>query len=118
MTDFQTVGIRHFPTFWESAQERLLCMSDRCHCRRLPYTVFLHRQRLMNASPLPEVLLRQGRSPQADLPLETEGVLRFVWSSRWGDMLIEVAKGETFVNGQRVDPPTAPATSNIPGISK
>jgi hypothetical protein len=38
------------------------------------------------------------------MPFEAEGVLRYVWASRWGDMLIEVMNGEVFVNGQRVAP--------------
>lgn len=61
----------------------------------------------MNAPLLPQVLLRQELSPQTDLDLATEGVLRYVWSSEWGDMLIEVSEGVVYVNGQRVD--TAPA---------
>jgi hypothetical protein len=71
----------------------------------------------MNASSLPEILLRAARPSQTDLPLATEGVLRVVWSSRWGEMLIEVVDGMVFVNGQRVDPAAQPDTSNIPGRS-
>jgi len=62
----------------------------------------------MNAPLLPQVLLRRDRSPQADLDLATEGVLRYVWSSTWGDMLIEARDGVVFVNGQRVDAAPAP----------
>jgi hypothetical protein len=57
----------------------------------------------MNSPLLPEVLARRGPNPQADLPLSAEGVLRYVWESRFGSMLIEVAGGRVFVNGQRVD---------------
>jgi len=63
----------------------------------------------MNASPLPQVLLRDEQTPQAELDLATEGVLRYVWNSRWGDMLIEVKGGQAYVNGRRVDAPPSPA---------
>lgn len=39
---------------------------------------------------------------QADLPLATPGIQRWVWHSRFGSMLIETAGEEVFVNGQRV----------------
>lgn len=58
----------------------------------------------MTAPMLSEILLRQAPSPQADLDLASEGVLRYVWSSSWGDMLIEARDGAVYVNGQRVDP--------------
>ena len=58
----------------------------------------------MNAPLLPEVFTRIATPPQADLPLSAEGVLRYVWESRFGTMLIEVRNGETFVNGQLVEP--------------
>ena len=57
----------------------------------------------METSPLPQILLRQEHSPQADLELATEGVVRYVWASQWGDMLIEVVDGVSYVNGQRVE---------------
>jgi hypothetical protein len=57
----------------------------------------------MNA-PLPEILLRAEPAQQVDLPLATEGVLRYVWESRWGSMLIEVVAGVAYVDGARVDP--------------
>ncbi len=62
----------------------------------------------MNARLLPEILLRPDAPPQADLDLATEGVLRYVWSSQWGDMLIEVIDGVSYVNGERVHAPVAP----------
>ena len=59
-----------------------------------------------NAPPLPQHLLRppDAASPQAELPLATAGVLRYVWEGRYGPMLIEAVDGEVFVNGQRVVP--------------
>ncbi len=74
-----------------------------------------------NPPAVPEVLLRSSPAGAADtgaqavLPLATEGVLRYVWESRFGPMLIEAAHGEVFVNGARVVPfappqhPAAPA---------
>ena len=53
-------------------------------------------------------------SPQDALPLETEGVLRYVWESRYGPMLIEVVDGVAYVNGQRVDPPAGEAAFQPP----
>lgn len=58
----------------------------------------------MNAPLLPEVFTRIATTPQADLPLATEGVLRHIWESRFGAILIEVREGKTFVNGQLVEP--------------
>lgn len=57
----------------------------------------------MNAPLLPEVLSRRD-TPQPPLPLAAQGVQRYVWESRFGQMLIEVIGDETFVNGQRVEP--------------
>ncbi|MDP3820092.1 MAG: hypothetical protein Q8R33_01325 [Burkholderiales bacterium] len=57
----------------------------------------------MNAPLLPEVLVRRSAGSQADLPLATEGVLRYLWESRFGPMLIEVRDGHAFVNGQAVE---------------
>lgn len=57
----------------------------------------------MNAPLLPEVLVRRSTEPQADLPLAAEGVLRYVWESRFGPMLIEVRNGRAFVNGEAVE---------------
>ena len=63
----------------------------------------------MNAPLLPEILARRGTSPQADLPLASEGVLRYVWEGKFGSMLIEVKDGRAFVNGQPVAPAQADA---------
>ena len=57
----------------------------------------------MNAPLLPEVLVRRGTDAQVDLPLASEGVLRYLWESRFGPMLIEVRDGSAFVNGQAVE---------------
>lgn len=54
-------------------------------------------------SPLPEVIRRLDDTPQADLPLATAGVLRYVWQGRFGEMLIEVVEDVAYVNGTRVD---------------
>lgn len=53
---------------------------------------------------LPEVVVVPAGQVQPSLPLASEGVQRYVWHSRFGAMLIEVAGGEVFVNGQRVEP--------------
>ncbi|MEO8059069.1 MAG: hypothetical protein ABI671_12140 [Burkholderiales bacterium] len=58
----------------------------------------------MNAPLLPEVLVRRDTNAQTDLPLATEGVLRYLWEGRFGSMLIEVRQGRAFVNGQAVEP--------------
>lgn len=57
----------------------------------------------MSAPLLPEVLLRSEPTPQVELSLATEGVLRYVWASQWGEMLIEVVDGEMYVNGSHVE---------------
>lgn len=38
------------------------------------------------------------------LALATSGVLRLVWESRFGPMLIEARDGSAYVNGQIVEP--------------
>jgi hypothetical protein len=43
---------------------------------------------------------------QTPLPLATPGVQRYVWESRFGQILIEVTDGQAFVNGQPVEPLT------------
>jgi hypothetical protein len=58
----------------------------------------------VNAPLLSEILTRREVSSQADLPLASEGVLRYVWESKFGPMLIEVKDGRAFVNGQPVAP--------------
>ncbi len=61
----------------------------------------------MNAPAFPEVLLRRAKAEvvlEPELNLATEGVLRYVWESRFGPILIEVIGDEVFVNQERVDP--------------
>jgi hypothetical protein len=64
----------------------------------------------MNAPLYPERLLRLQADDQLDLSLATSGVERYVWDSRFGQMLIEVTDGRMFVNGQPVEP--APPTAS------
>lgn len=66
----------------------------------------------MNA-PLPEVLLRPVAA-QADLQLATDGVLRYVWESKFGPMLIEVVDGRVFVNSGLVEPLSGTASGEGP----
>lgn len=54
-------------------------------------------------APLPEIRLGSSAAEPA-LPLCTQGVQRWVWGSRFGEMLIEVKDGAVFVNGSRVSP--------------
>lgn len=48
---------------------------------------------------------------EPQLELATDDVLRYVWHGRFGDMLIESRDGQTFVNGQAVEPadPSTPS---------
>ena len=55
----------------------------------------------MNAPVYPEVLLRR-QDADIELPLATEGVRRYLWESRYGDILIEVIGEAIFVNGSKV----------------
>lgn len=73
----------------------------------------------MNAPLFAEVLTRregQAPHPQQALPLASTGVLRHVWDSRFGPILIEVVDDQVFVNGDRVDPalPDAPSGTARP----
>jgi hypothetical protein len=58
----------------------------------------------MNAPLYLEVIRHLESTQQADLPLATSGVLRYVWEHRFGEMLIEVVDGAVLVNGKRVEP--------------
>ena len=40
---------------------------------------------------------------QPALPLASDGVLRWVWQSKFGAILIEVVGPDVFINGQRVE---------------
>ncbi len=64
----------------------------------------------MNAVLQRENLAHREISLQADLPLAADGVLRYVWESRFGPMLIEAREGRSYVNGQAVVP-VEPAVS-------
>ncbi len=66
----------------------------------------------MNAPLRPEVFLRSTPSPQLDLLLAADGVLRHVWEGQYGPMLIEVRDGQVFVNGDRVEPAEGRAPSS------
>jgi hypothetical protein len=57
----------------------------------------------MNAPLHSEVLLRREPS-QPELALASEGVQRYVWESKFGEMLIEVREGRVYVNGKVVEP--------------
>ena len=54
----------------------------------------IHREQHVGAVP--------GDEPE--LELATDDVLRYVWHGRFGDVLIECRDGQTFVNGQAVEP--------------
>jgi hypothetical protein len=41
---------------------------------------------------------------EPELPLAADGVLRYVWHGKFGDMLVEVRDGRTFINGDAVEP--------------
>jgi len=56
----------------------------------------------MNAPVLQEGPLRINEHG-SNLPLATAGVLRYVWESRYGEILIEVVGDDTFVNGSWVE---------------
>jgi hypothetical protein len=62
---------------------------------------------------MPEVLLRSDVDRQVALPLASGGVLRYVWESRFGTILIEVAGEDVFVNGQRVERHARPAMHSV-----
>ena len=58
----------------------------------------------MNAPLLPGVLLLGPEGAQINIPLASDGVLRYVLDSRYGSILVEVQGNAIFVNGQRVEP--------------
>lgn len=55
-----------------------------------------------NLPPALEVVIGCADDAQPPLPLASDGVLRWLWHGRFGEMLIEVIGDEVFVNGQRV----------------
>jgi hypothetical protein len=58
----------------------------------------------VSAPLLPEILARRGQTAQADLPLASEGVQRYLWEGRFGPVLIEVKDGRVYVNEKVVEP--------------
>lgn len=63
----------------------------------------------MDLSLAPEIVRRPpDDAAQHALPLATEGVLRWVWESRFGAILIEVVGEDVFVNGKLVERPAPP----------
>jgi hypothetical protein len=64
---------------------------------------------------LPQILLGQGHSPQTGLDLATEGALRDMPSSEWGERLIKARDGVVYGNGRRVDAAPAQASSTSSG---
>ena len=54
--------------------------------------------------PRPEILLGEHDREQLPLSLAADGVVRYVWQSAFGPMLIEVREGVAFVNGEKVTP--------------
>jgi len=54
--------------------------------------------------PVPEQHVGEVDPAQADLPLAADGMLRYVWHGKFGDMLLEVRDGQAFVNGEAVTP--------------
>ncbi len=55
----------------------------------------------------PDVLLTPDEQVEPSLPLGSDGVQRWVWHSRYGQMLIEVVGDQVFVNGDPVAPHAA-----------
>jgi hypothetical protein len=56
------------------------------------------------ASFRPDVVLSPDEQVEPSLPLGSDGVQRWVWYSRFGEVLIEVVGEQVFVNGQPVAP--------------
>lgn len=54
--------------------------------------------------PIPERHVGEVDDSQPELPLSADGMLRYVWHGKFGDVLLEVRDGRAFVNGQPVDP--------------
>ena len=63
---------------------------------------------------LPDILTRRELTPLEELPLATEGVLRYVWESRFGAMLVEVRDGLAYVNGRLVEPAEPSTAQPLP----
>jgi hypothetical protein len=57
----------------------------------------------MNAPLRPEVVIGMVENGQTRFPLASEGVMRYIWESRFGSILIEVRDAKIFVNGGHVE---------------
>lgn len=55
-------------------------------------------------APRPEILVGEHDREQLPLSLAADGVVRYVWESAFGPILIEVRDGVAFVNGKAVTP--------------
>ena len=55
-------------------------------------------------APRSEILVGEHDREQLPLSLAAEGVVRYVWESAFGPILIEVRDGVAFVNGKAVTP--------------
>ena len=54
--------------------------------------------------PREEILVGDHDREQLPLSLAAEGVVRYIWQSAFGPILIEVRDGVAFVNGKAVTP--------------
>lgn len=52
----------------------------------------------------PDVMLSPDEQVEPSLPLGSDGVQRWVWHSRFGEVLIEVVGEQVSVNGRPVTP--------------
>jgi len=53
--------------------------------------------------PTPEIHVGLLNQAEPELPLATDGVLRYVWHSRFGEILVGVRDEKSFVNGHSVE---------------
>ena len=56
------------------------------------------------ATPTPEVHVGLVNRDEPELPLSADEVVRYVWHSKFGDVLVEVRDGHAYVNGEMVNP--------------
>ena len=54
------------------------------------------------AALLPEIRIGGLDVDQVPLELASDGVLRYIWQGKFGQMLIEVREGVAYVDGKRV----------------
>ena len=55
------------------------------------------------APPVLDIVIGRTDDAQPPLPLASDGVLRWLWHSRFGEILIEVMDDDVFVNGKQVN---------------